>query len=118
MFSLQEYATMTYVAGFLQVGKHGIQFSEESCREFLSSHELAHHGKLGMAEIAISKVDVKKLKNSISAKRIKLPLLMIGQCKEGEKVNPSVQCCIPTPFNSKMRGVQKSLHILYIQCCV
>ena len=59
MLLLQEYATMMYVAGLLEVGKQGNEFTEESWREFLCSHKLAQHGKLGISKITISKVDVK-----------------------------------------------------------
>ncbi len=75
-----------YVAGMLQVGKQAIEFSEESCTEFLSSPELAHHKReIGNAKITITKVDVRQLKNSLSAKRMMLPFLRIWQYKEGER---------------------------------
>ena len=64
MFSLQEYATLIHVAGLVQFGKHGIEFSEEVCREFLCSPEVTEHEKLGIAEITISKVDVQQLNNN------------------------------------------------------
>ena len=58
MLSLQEYATMMHVAnpGLVLVGKRVIEFSEETCREFLHGHELRQHGKLGIAEITINRL--------------------------------------------------------------
>lgn len=50
--------------------------SKDTCRDFLHSHDLAQHQKLGIAEITISMVDVQKLNKLTMSKRMILTISM------------------------------------------